>query len=67
MAINDVTKPRPWGYVKGGTLSGAVNGYSLRIAAYYKSNDHIEKAHIICPYAIGFMEKRRRLLRGERS
>lgn len=67
MAINDVTKPRPWGYVQGGALSGAVNGYSLRIAAYYKSNDHIEKAHVICPYAIGFMEKRRHLFRGDRS
>jgi hypothetical protein len=29
----------------------------MRIGAYYKSNDHIEKAHITCPYAIGFMEK----------
>ncbi|MFQ5848067.1 MAG: Mov34/MPN/PAD-1 family protein [Candidatus Methylomirabilales bacterium] len=63
VAINDIVKPRPWGYVKGGTLSGAVNGYSIRIAAYYKSNDHVEKANIICPYAIGFMEKRQDLLR----
>ncbi len=67
MAINDVAKPRPWSYVKGEVLSGAVNGYSLRIVAYYKSNDHIEKARIVCPYAIGFMEKRQRLFRGDRS
>jgi proteasome lid subunit RPN8/RPN11 len=63
MAVNDIAKPRPWGYVKGGTLSGSVNGYSIRIAAYYKSNDQIEKTHIICPYAIGFMKKRQDLLR----
>jgi proteasome lid subunit RPN8/RPN11 len=63
VAINDIQKARPWGYVKGGTLSGAVNGYSIRIASYFKSNDHIEKAHVICPYAIGFMEKRQNLFR----
>ncbi len=63
MAVNDIAKPRPWGYVKGGTLSGAVNGYSIRIAAYYKSKDQIAKTHIICPYAIGFMEKRQDSLR----
>jgi proteasome lid subunit RPN8/RPN11 len=63
MAVNDIAKPRPWGYVKGGTLSGAVNGYSIRIAAYYKSNDQIKKTHIVCPYAIGFMEKRQDSLR----
>ncbi|MEE9152618.1 MAG: Mov34/MPN/PAD-1 family protein [candidate division NC10 bacterium] len=64
VAVNDIPKPRPWGYVKGGTLSGAVNGYSIRIAAYYKkSNDHIEKANIVSPYAIGFMEKRQDLFR----
>lgn len=63
VAVNDILKPRPWGYVKGGTLSGSVNGYSIRIAAYYKANDHIEKAQIVSPYAIGFMEKRQDLLR----
>lgn len=63
VAVNDISKSRPWGYVKGGTLSGSVNGYSMRIAAYYKASDHIEKSHIICPYAIGFMEKRQDLLR----
>lgn len=63
VAVNDILKPRSWGYVKGGTLSGAVNGYSIRIGAYYKSNDHIEKATIICPYAIGFMEKRQDAVR----
>jgi proteasome lid subunit RPN8/RPN11 len=66
VAINDILKPRRWGYVKGGTVSGAVNGYSIRIGAYYKSNDHIEKAHIICPYAIGFMEKKRQIPLRER-
>ncbi len=63
VAVNDISKSRPWGYVKGGTLSGGVNGYSIRIAAYYKSNGYIGKTNIICPYAIGFMEKRQDLLR----
>jgi len=60
MAVNDITKPRPWGYGRGGTISGAVNGYSIRIAAYYKANDQIQKTHITCPYAIGFMKKKKR-------
>ncbi len=63
VAVNDIRKPRPWSYVKGGTLSGSVNGYSIRIAAYYKSNDHIARAHVVSPYAIGFMEKRQDLFR----
>jgi len=63
VAVNDIQKSRPWGYVKGGTLSGSVNGYSIRIAAYYRGNDHIEKVQIVSPYAIGFMEKRQDLLR----
>ncbi len=63
VAINDAPKSRPWGYVKGGTLSGSINGYSIRIAAYYKTNGFIDKVNIICPYAIGFMEKRQDLLR----
>jgi proteasome lid subunit RPN8/RPN11 len=63
VAINDVSKTRPWGYVKGKTLSGAVNGYSIRLASYYKSNGQIEKVPVICPYAIGFMEKSQDLLR----
>jgi proteasome lid subunit RPN8/RPN11 len=63
VAVNDISKRRPWGYMRGGTVSGSVNGYSIRIAAYYKSNDHIEKTPVICPYAIGFMKKRLDLLR----
>ncbi|HEU5395013.1 MAG TPA: hypothetical protein VFV36_09425, partial [Candidatus Methylomirabilis sp.] len=59
VAINDIRRPKRWAYSPGGIISGAVNGYSIRIAAYAKRNSQIDKAPIICPYAVGFMGKRR--------
>ncbi len=59
VAINDIRRPKHWAYSPGGIISGAVNGYSIRIGAYAKRNGQIDQAPIICPYAVGFMGKRR--------
>jgi len=56
-AINDISKPRRWSYVAHGSLSGTINGYSLRISAYYKTGNETLRVPIVCPYAIGFLEK----------
>ncbi len=32
-AINDCSRSQRWSYVKGGSLSGTINGYSIRIGA----------------------------------
>jgi hypothetical protein len=57
VAINDSHRQQRWGYVKGGLLSGSINGYSIRIAAYHKSEGAIARVPLICPYALGFMAK----------
>ncbi len=57
VAINDLSRPRKWSYVDRGTLSGTINSYSLRICAYYKSGGEVRRVPIVCPYAIGFLEK----------
>jgi proteasome lid subunit RPN8/RPN11 len=57
VAINDLARQQRWGYVKGGSLSGSINGYAIRISAYHKTNGVIERAPLLCPYAIGFMER----------
>ncbi|MFQ5840310.1 MAG: Mov34/MPN/PAD-1 family protein [Candidatus Methylomirabilales bacterium] len=62
VAVNDTSRSRPWSYVKGGTVSGSINGYSIRIAAHYRQGPRIEKVPVVSPYAIGFMEKQRRIL-----
>jgi hypothetical protein len=58
-AINDGHRQRRWGYVKGGIISGSINGYALRIAAYHKEKegDAIIRVPLLCPYAVGFMAK----------
>ena len=63
MSLNDISRPKRWAYRPDGVISGAINGYSIRIAAYAKRNGQIDKAPIICPYAVGFMGKRRALPR----
>jgi len=57
VAINDSARKRRWHYVRGGAVSGTVNGYNIRIAGYWKANGSIERAPIHCPYAIGFQAK----------
>jgi hypothetical protein len=58
-AINDSHRQRRWGYVTGGIISGSINGYALRIAAYHKEKegDAIIRVPLLCPYAVGFMAK----------
>ncbi|MBI3989051.1 MAG: Mov34/MPN/PAD-1 family protein [candidate division NC10 bacterium] len=58
VAINDIARQQRWSYVKGGSLSGSINGYSIRITAYHKMNGQIERALLLCPYAIGFLERK---------
>ena len=54
VAINDSARQQRWDYVRGGGVSGTINGYNIRIAGYHKSDGTIERAPIHCPYAIGF-------------
>lgn len=63
VAINDIQRPKRWAYRPGGVIAGAINGYSIQIAAYAKKSGQIDKAPFICPYAVGFMGKRRPLPR----
>jgi hypothetical protein len=57
VAINDGHRRQRWGYVKGGLISGSINGYAIRIAAYQKTGESIARVPLVCPYAIGFMAK----------
>ena len=57
VAINDGHRLQRWGYVKGGLISGSINGYAIRIAAYQKTGESIARVPLVCPYAIGFMAK----------
>ncbi len=57
VAINDGHRQQRWGYVKGGLVSGSINGYALRIAAYHKEGEAIIRVPLVCPYAVGFMAK----------
>lgn len=57
VAINDSARQQRWNYVRGGGLSGTINGYNTRIAGYYRTGSSIERAPIHCPYAIGFQAK----------
>ncbi|HYL79793.1 MAG TPA: Mov34/MPN/PAD-1 family protein [Candidatus Acidoferrum sp.] len=57
VAINDGHRQQRWGYVKGGLISGSINGYALRIAAYHKEGEVIARVPLVCPYAVGFMAK----------
>lgn len=58
VAINDIARQQRWVYVQGGSLSGSINGYSIRITAYRKMNGQIERALLLCPYALGFLERK---------
>jgi proteasome lid subunit RPN8/RPN11 len=58
VAINDLARSRRWEYVRGGIISGSINGYSVRIGAYHKREGVIERVPIVCPYAVGFMERK---------
>lgn len=57
VAINDSARQQRWNYVRGGGVSGSINGYNIRIAGYNKTNGVIERSPIHCPYAIGFQAK----------
>lgn len=57
VAINDSARKQRWHYVKGGGVSGTIDGYNIRIAGYYKANGNVERSPIHCPYAIGFKAK----------
>ncbi len=57
VAINDGHRQQRWGYVKGGLISGSINGYSIRIVAYHKEGEAIVRVPLLCPYAVGFMAK----------
>ncbi len=57
VAINDGHRQQRWGYVKGGLISGSINGYALRLAAYHKEGEAIDRVPLVCPYAVGFMAK----------
>jgi len=57
VAINDGHRQQRWGYVKGGLISGSINGYAIRVAAYQKTGESIVRVPLVCPYAIGFMAK----------
>lgn len=59
VAINDLNRSQRWCYVKGGTISGSINGYSIRIGGYHKAGEAVVRAPVLCPYAMGFMAKRR--------
>src|SRR3972149_1761487 len=37
-AINDISRPKRWAYRPDGVISGAINGYSIRVAAYAERN-----------------------------
>lgn len=58
VAINDCQRLQQWGYGRGGVLSGSINGYAIRMAAYYKQEGLIRRAPLLCPYALGFMERK---------
>jgi hypothetical protein len=57
VAINDGHRQQRWGNVKGGLISGSINGYSIRLAAYHKNGGTVSRVRLICPYAVGFMAK----------
>lgn len=57
VAINDGHRQHRWGYVKGGLISGTINGYSIRMATYHKDGDAVIRVPLICPYAVGFTAK----------
>jgi len=57
VAINDGHRKQCWRYVKGGVISGAINDYAIRMAAYHKDGDAIVRVPLVCPYAVGFMAK----------
>ena len=57
VAINDGHRQQHWGYVKGGLISGSINGYSIRMVSYHKEGEAIVRVPLVCPYAVGFMAK----------
>jgi hypothetical protein len=57
VAINNGHRQQRWGYVQGGLISGSINGYSIRMAAYHKDNEAVVRVPLVCPYAVGFMAK----------
>jgi proteasome lid subunit RPN8/RPN11 len=53
ISINEALKKQPWKYNRDGTLSGSVNGYFLKLGAWYlKSGDTKRRAMIRCPFAL---------------
>ena len=57
VAINDGHRQQRWGYVKGGLISGSINGYSIRMVSYHREGEAIVRVPLVCPYAVGFMAK----------
>ena len=54
ISINEAAKKQQWKYNKDGTVSGSVNGYFLKVGAWYlDETDGKEKmASIRCPFAL---------------
>ena len=57
VAINDGHRQQRWGYVKGGLISGSINGYSIRMVSYHREGEANVRVPLVCPYAVGFMAK----------
>lgn len=59
IAVNENKKSQSWGVNSDNTVSGTINGYHFKIAAYYFPEDgNKEKkpvlAEILCPFAMGY-------------
>lgn len=58
IVISLVEAPRRsrWKYDRGGNLTGTVNGYRLKISAYYRgiTADSVRQVPILCPFALSY-------------
>jgi proteasome lid subunit RPN8/RPN11 len=54
VSINGATKKQQWKYNKDGTISGSVNGYFLKVGAWYldETDGKHRMASIRCPFAL---------------
>jgi proteasome lid subunit RPN8/RPN11 len=54
ISINEAAKKQQWKYNKDGTVSGSVNGYFLKVGAWYldETDDKEKMASIRCPFAL---------------
>ncbi|UCD84595.1 MAG: hypothetical protein JSU92_15225 [Deltaproteobacteria bacterium] len=61
VAINDKIKSQVWDNNRDGTISGTIDRYHCKVAAYYLPNSdksHQPKlAEIYCPFAVGLLVK----------